>query len=87
MAAEKPLEERNLFLKVHEFSKQSLLDHIKKIQNKTPLVTSEHLKKEGILPGIKMGKLLHEAEKISINEDLNNPNLVIEKLKKSDIWD
>jgi len=87
IAAEKPLEERNLFLQNHESFKQSLLSHIKKIQNKTPLVTSEHLKKEGVLPGIKMGKLLHDAEKISINEDLNDPNLVIEKLKKSAIWD
>jgi len=87
MAAEMPIEKRNSFLQLHETSKQNLLDHIKKIQNKTPVVTSKHLKNTGILPGIQMGKLLHEAEKISINEDLNDPNLVIEKLKKNSIWE
>ncbi len=87
IAAEMPLEKRNSFLQIHETSKQNLLDHIKKIQNKTPVVTSKHLKNAGILPGIQMGKLLQEAEKISINEDLNDPNLVIEKLKKSSLWE
>ncbi len=69
------------FLHFHAGKKDSLSLHILRIQTKNPLIKSEDLQKIGIAPGVQMGKLLKEAEKISINGDLNDKEVVLEKLK------
>ncbi|MEN9344020.1 MAG: cCA-adding enzyme [Chlamydiota bacterium] len=53
---------------------------------KEPVVRSSHLFKEGIGPGKKMGQLLKEAEKISIEHRLKDPDSVIAILKKAALW-
>lgn len=59
---------------------------IARICNKTPVVTAKDLEQEGISPGILMGKLLKEAEKIAILEKIEDCAAVIKTLKKSDLW-
>lgn len=69
------------FLQFHEKKQKALSLHIQRIQTKNPLIRAEDLLKEGISPGIQMGKLLKEAERISINEDLHDKSIVLIKLK------
>ncbi|MBX9922817.1 MAG: CCA tRNA nucleotidyltransferase [Rhabdochlamydiaceae bacterium] len=70
------------FLHFHAQKKEELSRHIIRIQTKSPLIRAEDLLKEGISPGVQMGKLLKEAEKIAINEDLHEKSIVLEKLKE-----
>lgn len=74
------------FLEEHESRKKNLSNAIKRIINKNPVVTSSHLVQEKIKPGINMGILLKEAEKISINENIDDPIQIINKLKQLSIW-
>lgn len=76
-------DKRGAFLEKHELRRASLAQHIKRIQEKKPLITSHHLKELGVAPGKKMGELLKAAEKISIEEDLQNADEVIDLLRKT----
>jgi poly(A) polymerase len=71
-------------LKEHEQHQCALRQAIDRVH--TPVVTGDHLKREGIISGKIMGILLTEAERISLNENLYDPALVIEKLKQSPLW-
>lgn len=75
-----------LFIKQHEERRAFLKSSIERIHHQNPLVKSEHLLQAGIQPGKKMGVLLKEAERLSINEQLQQPEEVIAKLKKTIYW-
>jgi poly(A) polymerase len=79
-------EERNQLLASHHETQKNYHSAIHRIKTKDPVVKSEHLLKAGISPGTLMGKLLKEAEKMAINEDLHDPESVIRKLKKTPLW-
>ncbi|MBJ7449208.1 MAG: CCA tRNA nucleotidyltransferase [Parachlamydiales bacterium] len=64
------------FEKANHFQKE-LKEHITRVQLKKPLVTSHHLMRQGIKPGIEMGKWLKEAEVITIEKDLKYAEDVI----------
>jgi poly(A) polymerase len=85
-AAHLPLGIRENFLKEHTSRRQSLEIAIQRIHDQTPVVRADHLMKEGISPGKKMGMLLKEAEKISVNEGIDNSNTIIALLKNSHLW-
>jgi poly(A) polymerase len=85
-AAHLPEEKRAPFLAAHEKRGASLAKTIRRIQIKSPVVRADHLMKEGILPGKKMGLLLKEAERISANETIEDPDQIIQFLKKSAVW-
>ncbi|MGB7977898.1 MAG: CCA tRNA nucleotidyltransferase [Chlamydiales bacterium] len=74
------------FLKEHEERLALLAPWIERIQRREPVVGSEHLLKAGIQPGVAMGLLLKEAERIAINRELCDPKLVIEQLRRSPLW-
>jgi len=59
---------------------------IQKIQSKTPFLSSQDLRKAGIPNGKQMGKLLKEGERLAINESLDKPEAIIERLKKTPLW-
>lgn len=82
LAARLPIHDRHLFLEKDEKRKIELLPWIMRIQERKPVVTSKHLQNIGIAPGPQMGKQLLEAEKISINENINDPDQVLKKLKR-----
>ena len=81
-----PKEAAESIIAFHARAQEKLSWAVERIRNKTPLVTSQHLLKEGISPGIIMGALLKEAEKISINHALQDPSAVLAKLKTSSLW-
>ena len=74
------------FYKVHEERKNRLKAHIDRVKSKAPLVTSADLIDEGILPGRTMGRILEEAERVSINYDVNEKKDVIDLIKNSEHW-
>lgn len=80
------LEHREAFLHEHEKQMATLQTSIAHIQKNDPVVKSEHLLKMGIKAGPAMGKLLKEAERISINEQLHTADAVLKRLKESTCW-
>ncbi len=85
-AAHLPLHQRESFLETHR-ERQQVLEHaIHRIQTQCPIVRSDHLLQAGIAPGKKMGLLLKEAERISVNNAIEDPSAIIQLLKKSDLW-
>ncbi len=79
-------EKRDLFLKKHILHQTQLHKAIHCIQTHNPVVRAEHLIKEGVLPGKKLGSLLKEAERISINQGIEDSSAIIYLLKKTKTW-
>ncbi len=77
---------RGPFLKEHEERMQQLSQCIERVKNHDPVVRSSDLMKSGIEPGPLMGKLLEEADGIAMNNQIFDPEVVIELLKKTDLW-
>lgn len=77
---------RSAFLSAHESEMLALEKSIDRIRKQDPVVKSKDLIQAGIEPGVIMGRLLKEADKISINEQIFSPETVIERLKKLPIW-
>jgi len=86
IACKMPAPEKEIFLKSHKEKKGHLKEEIRRIQEKDPLVRALHLKEQGIVPGKNMGLLLNLAEKIAINEKINDPDEIIKKLKDTPLW-
>jgi poly(A) polymerase len=76
--------EESSFLLFHQEKRAHLSHFIERIQKKDPLIKAADLQKEGVLPGVQMGKLLKEAEKISINEEIEDKIEILQRLKKKD---
>ncbi|MBI3237118.1 MAG: CCA tRNA nucleotidyltransferase [Chlamydiales bacterium] len=85
-SAHLPNSYRPSYLQEHAERAKSLQNAIDRIRSKQPVIRSEHLLKEGILPGKKMGQLLKEGERISVNSHIEDPSQVICLLKKSSLW-
>jgi poly(A) polymerase len=79
-------EDKEKFLHDNSLHQQLLQQAILRIQTGSPIVRAEHLIAEGITPGKKMGLLLQEAEKISVNQNIEDRKTIIEMLKKSTNW-
>lgn len=86
LAAHLKKERREPFLKSHEERMHALHQAIDRVKKNNPVINGDDLKKEGIPPGKSLGMLLKEAEKISFNEGIFEPVLIIERLKKSSLW-
>lgn len=85
-AAQLSLDHEEAFWNSHERRQTRLNEHIRRIRDKTPLVTAADLIKEGILPGKWMGELLREAETHSMLQDIHEPNQVIQYLMTTPLW-
>lgn len=85
-SAHLPPNKRAPYVEEHEKRMNSLLPFIERIRSHTPVVRSEHLIQEGIQPGKTMGTLLKEAERLSVNQELETPAEIITLLKKSPLW-
>ncbi|VHO05039.1 CCA tRNA nucleotidyltransferase [Candidatus Rhabdochlamydia sp. T3358] len=81
-----PSKDRSEFFDFHQQKQQLLKKAIERIQKKQPLVTSSSLKAAGIVPGKQMGLLLQEAERISINQQIQDSQEIISQLKKMPLW-
>lgn len=69
------------FLHDHQKRADKLRPAIERIQTHSPLVTSQDLLELGISPGPQMGKYLKLAEKISINEGIQDKKIILTKIK------
>ena len=85
-AAHLPPKEREHFLEIHKKRQSSLEQAILQIQSGRPIVRADHLMQEGISPGKKMGILLKEAERISVNSGIEDKKAIIDLLKNSTLW-
>jgi hypothetical protein len=86
IAAHLPPDKRGRFLESHKHRHQTLEQAILRIQTNRPIVSADHLMKEGFMPGRKMGLALKEAERISVNQGIEESDVIIQLLKNSDLW-
>lgn len=70
----------------HQVRFKQLQVAVGRVIGKKPLVNSTHLKNCGIEPGVRMGKLLKLAERISIEQGINEVPVVIELLQTQPEW-
>ncbi|HRW58117.1 MAG TPA: CCA tRNA nucleotidyltransferase [Chlamydiales bacterium] len=68
------------FLKNYEESLIRLKPYIERLANKSPIIDSKFLTKKDIPPGPKMGKMIQEAEKISILEKITDPEELFRRI-------
>lgn len=80
-------DERKEFLARYADRYQKLAFHIERMKTGKPLVTAALLQQEGIRPGKQMGLLLREAEKIAVNENWNEPTLILTQLSQHPLWE
>lgn len=81
-----PKETCETFLEQHYRHRQLLEQAILRIQTNAPIVRAEDLMKAGIRPGPKMGQLLKEAERISVNQGIEDRKAILDLLKKTQYW-
>jgi poly(A) polymerase len=86
IAAALPQEHRETFLGIHGARRRELAPFIERVVSKSPLIRAEKLIQEGIVPGKQLGLLLEEAERIHINQGIEDPDRVIFLLKRSPLW-
>jgi poly(A) polymerase len=79
-------DKRSAFQRTHEEQRLRLRLHIERSRTQQPIVSARLLQEAGIIPGKKMGILLKEAERIAIQDNLENPSQIIERLKNSPLW-
>lgn len=68
------------FHHTHSERQLSLAPHILRVQKKLPVVTASHLLAAGIPPGKQLGEYLRQAEALAIQERLEDPEIVLQKL-------
>lgn len=85
-AAYLPQKQRSAFLATHKLRQEELKQAIVRIRSHNPVVRADHLLQQGIMPGKKMGLLLKEAERISVNEGIEDHIAIIQLLKNSSLW-
>jgi len=83
LGAHLPVLQKKIFLEEHEKRQHELSSFINRIKNKDPVVKAQLLLQEGIKPSPILGALLNEAEKIAVNEKIEDPQKIIKILKKS----
>lgn len=77
---------RTAFFHEHEERIALLKKSIARIHQHNPVVKSDDLLKAGVLPGKAMGWLLLEAERISINEQIEDTDTIIQRLQALPTW-
>jgi hypothetical protein len=85
-AAHLSTQQRSLFTTYHAAQRNALGRFIVRITHKQPVVDAQTLMREGILPGKQMGLLLAEAERLSVNEGIEEKSVLIDLLKKTLYW-
>jgi poly(A) polymerase len=86
IAARMSNEDRIRFLQIHQERADRLRPHILRLKENTPLINATFLKNQGINPGIKMGRLIREGERLAIQEDLHEPHAIFDRLQTLPVW-
>lgn len=79
-------EERARLRRLHAERTEKLKLHIERALAKKPLVNGKLLLEMGIQPGLKMGALIEEAERIAVRLNLDTKESVIHRLKETLLW-
>lgn len=77
---------RPIFLKIHEERMHFLNRSLQRIREHNPLIKSSDLLKEGIPADKTMGILLKEADRISIDEQIHDPEQLLKRLRSHPEW-
>ncbi len=85
-AAHLPADQRGPFWEAHAARRRQLEPFVERVASRKPIVRADHLLKAGIQPGTQMGALLREAERISVNQKIEDPAAIIALLKNSPLW-
>lgn len=79
-------DKKTIYLKNHQHMQNKLSMHIERLIDRKPLISSLHLMELGITPGVSMGILLKEAERLAINQNAHEPSEIIHQLQKNPLW-
>ena len=71
---------------MHRNRAKKLSLHVQRAKDKAPLINATFLQTLGIKPGILMGLLIKEGERIAILHDLSEADDVLSFLKKGHLW-
>lgn len=83
LASKRP--DKEAFHKEQLQRQKKLEKHIERIRSKNPYLRAEHLIQLGIEPGERMGDLLEEGLRIAVNEEIEDPQKIIDRLKQSNL--
>lgn len=85
-AARLPPSERETWLATHHKRIAKLAMSIERLSERNPIVQAQDLLAAGIPSGPQMGKLLKEAERISVNHSLTTKDAILHHLQTLAIW-
>jgi poly(A) polymerase len=86
LSAHLPENNRLPFLQEHEKRIFTLHRSLERIHRHDPVVKSQDLIQHNIKPGPTMGRLLKEADRISIDEQIHDAEAIISRLKSLPLW-
>ena len=86
MRAKLPSSEQESFVKRHHALQEQLHKAIERRRERRFLLPAKALIAEGIPPSPKLGKLLITGEKLAIANSLDNPQQLLQKLKREPLW-
>jgi poly(A) polymerase len=86
LAAHFPEKGAHHFLEKFEKLKKMLQKPIERHKTKTPLISASYLMEHGMTPGVPMGALLAEAERLSIEQEFEKAEEILPLLKESPNW-
>lgn len=72
--------DREKIVAFHLDQESVLHDYIQRAKNRDPIIKAQHLLDMGIKPGPEMGQLLLKAERIAVNQQLTDPEKILEIL-------
>ncbi len=86
IVAHDPLNKRSDRIMQEILRVEKLKKPIERHQKQSPLISSSDLIEAGIKPGKTLGNLLSEAERIAVNEGINEKASILTRLKESSLW-
>ncbi|MCB1134898.1 MAG: hypothetical protein KDK78_01415, partial [Chlamydiia bacterium] len=86
LASAVPLGQREAVLDAHRERSRALEPHWRRIREKTPLLCAQDLIDLGIPRGPRLGALLKEAERLSVNQNHSSKEGVLKSLQDSLLW-
>lgn len=66
--------------------RERLAPHVAHVKEKSPLVSSNDLKRLGVAPGPVMGRLLRECQRYAVEENVKSREAILEWLSLSPLW-
>lgn len=74
------------FLSHHHKEMERLAPFIERVRTQNPIVKAEDLIRAGVRPGPAMGRLLKQAEKLAIEQNITDAAPILAQLKQSSLW-